>query len=94
MHDYSNTKQHNYCVSCGAEITLKATYCKLCAAKQRRIAERPNATKLATEIVNSNFLTVSKKYGVSDNTIRKWCKNYGIPVKKNEINEWLLNHKN
>lgn len=28
-------------------------------------------------------------YGVTDNTIRKWCKNYGIPHTKKELRELL-----
>jgi hypothetical protein len=28
---------------------------------------------------------VGEKFGVSDNAVRKWCKKYGLPCKKNEI---------
>ena len=42
------------------------------------------------EIVENGFSATGRKYGVSDNAIRKWCKSYNIPTKKNEIKEWLL----
>ena len=44
---------------------------------------------LAKEIVASSFLAVGRKYGVSDNAIRKWCKAYDIPTKKDELKKWL-----
>lgn len=32
-------------------------------------------------------------YGVTDNTIRKWYKNYGIPHTKKELRELILENK-
>lgn len=49
--------------------------------KQRKV-ERPSKEILSTEIVTTSFLQLGKKYGVSDNAIRKWCKSYGIAVPK------------
>ena len=34
---------------------------------------------------------IGKFYNVSDNTVRKWCKSYGLPCKYNEIKEELSN---
>ena len=28
-------------------------------------------------------------YNVTDNTIRKWCKNYGLPSTKKELKEFI-----
>ena len=36
-----------------------------------------------------SFVGVGKKYGVSDNTIRKWCVHYGLPIKKQELKKFL-----
>ena len=41
--------------------------------------------QLAQEIIESNFCAVGRKYGVSDNTIRKWCVAYGMPKTKQEL---------
>lgn len=54
---------------------------------KKRTVERPSALQLAQEIVNSSFCAVGRKYGVTDNTIRKWCRAYSMPTKKNEIQE-------
>jgi len=36
-------------------------------------------------IRNLPFTTISKKFNVCDNTIRKWCKYYNLPNKKKDI---------
>lgn len=45
--------------------------------KNRKV-ERPPKEELETMVWESSLLAVSKRYGVRDNTIRKWCKNYDI----------------
>jgi hypothetical protein len=36
-----------------------------------------------TDLLRENsFSALGRKYGVSDNAIRKWCKYYGIEYKK------------
>ena len=67
--------------------SANAKLCKTCANKKQYLIQRPSAIELANEIINSNFCVVGRKYGVSDNAIRKWCKAYGIPTKKKEIKE-------
>lgn len=81
-----------YCSECGAPITLdsKSGLCINCFHTSRRLVDRPDPITLANEIINSSFCAVGRKYGVSDNAIRKWCMTYGMPTKKNEIKEWLL----
>lgn len=54
------------------------------AAIQQRRQIRPTAEELVKEIVSSNFKQVGKKYGVSDNTIRKWCLFYGLSNKSKD----------
>lgn len=46
--------------------------------KKLRKVERPTKDVLQQEIKNNTFISLSKKYGVSDNAIRKWCKYYSI----------------
>lgn len=77
----------SYCKECGAVIsnTTENSLCFNCAMKERRVTERPDATTLAQEIIESNFSAVGRKYGVTDNAIRKWCTSYGIPKTKKEL---------
>lgn len=34
------------------------------------------------------FTTIGEQYGVSDNSVRKWCKKYNLPSTKKEINTY------
>jgi hypothetical protein len=75
-------KQKPICLNCGKEC-LKSIY-KYCSQECFRISikERNNIPK-APELLEAfkiykNFSKVGKFFNVSDNTVRKWCKNYGI----------------
>ena len=54
--------------------------CVSCLHQSNRKVERPSYEQLQKDLYDSNYRQVGKKYGVSDNAIRKWIKNY----KKNE----------
>ena len=71
--------------------------CISCAAKlQPRVVEnRPNREELKEMIRTMPFTAIGKKYGVTDNAIRKWCDSYNLPRKSSEIKkyseeEWVL----
>lgn len=85
-------KKHNYCIDCGCEISLKSTRCNTCAAKYKnsfkvKPEDRPSKEELFELIKTEHFTTIGEMYGVKDNTIRKWCKNYGLPSTKKELRE-------
>lgn len=81
--------QIHYCKRCGKEISGKGKtdYCSDCVAFARRKIERPSRDKLKEEIRTESFKELGRKYGVVDNTIRKWCKKYNLPSKKKEIEQ-------
>ena len=72
------------CVDCGATISHKSTRCFECYSKIQRRVARPTKEKLIELIKEHGFVGVGKLYGVSDNSIRKWCKFYSIPTKHKE----------
>ena len=53
---------------------------------QRKV-ERPNREQLKSLIRTTAFRKIGKDYGVTDNTIRKWCIAYNLPSKTTEINK-------
>ena len=69
-------KKVNHCIECGKEIDTKAKRCKYCDhLNQRKIASRPSKEVLLLEVQENGYCATGRKYGVSDNTIRKWLKN-------------------
>ena len=75
------SKKYHYCIDCGKEIYRGSKRCPECAYKASRIVKRPKAEELKELLINNNgnFTAVGKLYDVTDNTIRKWCKNYNLP---------------
>ena len=85
----------NFCPICGNKMAKKSKLCIDCENKQRKeeaikVKEQKGITRefLKQEIRNKPFTTIAKEQGVSDNTIRKWCKKYNLPYKSSEIKEY------
>lgn len=36
------------------------------------------------------FVAIGRKYGISDNAIRKWCRKYNLPATRVEVALWLI----
>lgn len=72
---YKSDNVYKKC-SCGEIILKESNFCTKCNGKQNRKVERPPYNQLLKEIEESNYTAVGRKYGVSDNTIRKWIKYY------------------
>lgn len=81
------------CLNCNTKITNKSKsgYCNKCSHILQHRTEHPSKQKLIEELKISNPYALGKKYGVSDNAIRKWMKNYNIPTKKVDLLLYLEN---
>ena len=77
------------CECCGIEYYPSykdQKYCSYaCSSKSQQRVERPSREELKLMIRTTPFLQLSKKYGVSDNAIRKWCDRYNLPRKVSDI---------
>lgn len=63
------------CSCCGSKITRsKSGLCASCSRKKCRRVVRPSLGDLLKEVEGTSYLAVGRKYGVSDNAIRKWIK--------------------
>ena len=46
----------------------------------------PQKEELISLIVEGvPFIKIGRMYGVTDNSVRKWCKKYGLPFRRNDI---------
>lgn len=89
--DYPLRKRNfnnNKCICCGKLISLKAVRCEKCSHEHMRKVVRPSREELKELIRTTPFLTIAKSYNVTDNAIRRWCDEYKLPRKKNEIKKY------
>ena len=86
--DDIKTHKIYYCKVCGKEVWRGNEYCPDCAAKARRKVERPTRQQLKELIRTTPFTKIGEFFGVSDNTIRKWCKAENLPSKATEIKQY------
>ena len=77
----------NICPNCGNIKYRRAKLCIYCNSIMQRKVERPSKEELFELIKTMQFTQIGKMYGVSDNTIRKWCKKYELPFKRDDINK-------
>jgi hypothetical protein len=72
------------CLHCGKEFSPKYDTHRYCSQEcgaagpryERRKVRRPSYETLLADLESMSFLAVSRKYGVSDNAIRKWLRYY------------------
>ncbi len=67
------------CIGCNTEFISKySLYCGECRwernSRYRKVKDRPSVEVLTEEINKNGFVATGRKYGVSDNSIRKWLK--------------------
>ena len=84
------------CVNCEIPIAMGFKFCShSCHDQQQRLtaantsgrSSKPSKEVLEVEIKIYPMTTLAVKYGVSDNTIRNWCKSYGIEL-ENRLGYW------
>ena len=82
-------KLKRFCKQCGFEISFgcKSSLCKKCVPHKRKIENRPSKEELEIMVNEMPMTKIGEKYGVSDNAVKKWCKNYGIQL-KNRLGYW------
>lgn len=78
QHVHHGAPKKNWCRQCGKETSNKYYCSHPCAHLGRRKVERPTKTKLRGELNKFTKVELGRKYGVSDNAIKKWAKKYGL----------------
>ena len=78
-----NMKKHKElkakkCPQCGKKIHKKSALCISCHNFNKRKVVWPSCDELKQLITEKPFTEIAKIYKVSDNAVRKWCKNYNL----------------
>ena len=80
---YSPKEYIDRCVLCNKPIGItKHGKCRDCLSKERRKVNRQSVDELKCLISKCSMLAIGKMYGVSGNSVRKWCRSYGIEYRK------------
>lgn len=76
-----------FCSKCGAKITKDSAsgLCRDCYTKSTRKVEHPSREELKQLIQKYNFTELGKMFNVTDNAVRKWCKQENLPFRKIDI---------
>lgn len=75
-----------YCIKCNENlVSEKGNLCRKCSNEIQQTIERPSREELKDLIRRNSFVEIGKKYQVSDNAIRKWCKAINLPYQKTYI---------
>lgn len=75
-------KKEYFCIDCGIEISQPGVLrCNKCRGIYQRKVKRPNKEVLFQLLSKNegNFTKIGRQFDVTDNTVRKWCKAYGLP---------------
>lgn len=84
---HKRCKKVHYCKNCGKELerNRKTGLCSICYNKLQS-SKIPQKEELISLIVEGvPFIKIGRMYGVTDNSVRKWCKKYGLPFRRNDI---------
>lgn len=71
---YTFSKIEYKCIDCESIISSKSKRCIKCNHIKSRKSKRPEFNVLITEINEIGYVKTGEKYGVSDNSIKKWIK--------------------
>lgn len=86
-------KDYGNCPYCNKVLQRKAKTCKNCKNISQYKCIHPSRIELIAGVLNSNQTALGLKYGVSGNSIKKWCKKYNIPVTKKGFKfNWSINN--
>jgi hypothetical protein len=70
-----NTNTHRYCSQACWGVVAATKYTGLTHPEARRV-ERPSHEQLMDDVRHMSMVAIGRKYGVSDNAVRKWIRWY------------------
>lgn len=92
---YSPEKRRKcICPRCGRKKDSKAHYCLDCYNTLKSLhinggtGVKPSRITLKEEIRKYSFEYLGKKYDVSGNAVKKWCKSLNLPYRKKDIKKY------
>lgn len=82
---YISPKNPKTCIDCGKELKNNSKRCFDCWNIYQRKVKRPSKDELIELIKTESLESIGRKYGVTGNAVKKWCKSYEIPHKRKDL---------
>jgi hypothetical protein len=73
--EYKNAKIYKKC-NCGKIILIGSKMCSKCNGEDKRKVDRPDLETILKDVKELGYVGAGKKYGITDNGLRKWIKQY------------------
>lgn len=80
-------KDKKICPKCGKEMDYRSVLCAECRMKENMI-DAPEKDVLFDLILKMPISHVAKMYNVCAHTVTRWCRVYGLPSKKADIEKF------
>lgn len=98
FHHTPSTKNDSICEICGKKYTKTHKNQKYCSIECfRKVNRKTNKitkeTLIEAFLTYHSFLSVGKFFGVSNNSIVKWCKKLEMPYKRLELEQYINEYK-
>ena len=81
------------CPNCEKEFLSHNTMfcCRKCVNQyqSKNNSNRPSYEELENDLRTMSYVAIGRKYNISDNGVRKWCKFYGLPTNLKEKKEFF-----
>ena len=87
---YTPRETRDICPVCG--VNLKRKKSKMCSEcyKKERCKNIPPKEELESLIYDIPFMQIGRMYGVNGNSVRRWCKKYGLPYRKKDMESQII----
>lgn len=73
------------CQHCNKVIRLTRKFCSINCESNFNLSKIPSKEDLEQDMPTlGSVVQVGRKYGVSDNAVRKWLRKYSLPLKVSE----------
>lgn len=85
---YDLKNNFSFCCDCGVKISAKSLRCKKCDILYRKNKPLDVISKEELQFLiddGLNYTQIGRKYNVTGNSVKKWCKKYNLQIKTNHV---------